>query len=251
MRSRNSLTSLLFLLTILAMCSGVSNVYASKVEISQLQFPNAVTYGQAGMIHVKAAITYTITGSKDPSLGTFGLLVVDLMDTSGRLSGSDIVVTSNPDSCRQSRQSGVGISGCAMFAAVQQFSETFDFAFAGSHIPFSPVWNLKLNVTLVDSNGAGGIGGGAYAYSNIAIPVLGVPTTSRTSASPTVTRLQFGLIVAVIVLVALVFFLSYSWRGILLGRPKDVQSAKSFCIECGKELSSNSKFCNNCGTKQP
>ncbi len=25
---------------------------------------------------------------------------------------------------------------------------------------------------------------------------------------------------------------------------------KNFCIECGSELPSKSKFCNNCGTKQ-
>lgn len=28
-------------------------------------------------------------------------------------------------------------------------------------------------------------------------------------------------------------------------------SSKSFCIECGNELPSKSKFCNNCGTRQP
>ncbi|MGD0422870.1 MAG: zinc ribbon domain-containing protein [Candidatus Bathyarchaeia archaeon] len=27
--------------------------------------------------------------------------------------------------------------------------------------------------------------------------------------------------------------------------------SKNFCIDCGKELELGSKFCNNCGTKQP
>jgi 3'-phosphoadenosine 5'-phosphosulfate sulfotransferase (PAPS reductase)/FAD synthetase len=32
---------------------------------------------------------------------------------------------------------------------------------------------------------------------------------------------------------------------------KTKKAGKNFCIECGKELTQESKFCNNCGAKQP
>jgi membrane protease subunit (stomatin/prohibitin family) len=73
------------------------------------------------------------------------------------------------------------------------------------------------------------------------------------------TMLVAGVAVIVIVIAAVALFMQ-SKRGKkakTTGAEKgdllttNVVSAKAFCIECGKELPSDSKFCRECGAKQP
>ena len=96
---------------------------------------------------------------------------------------------------------------------------------------------------------------------------LQMPQTPQTLNSPSVDFLiPLVLAIIAIAVVALFAILLYSRRGknpkAKTKKPqsktknvepeiKKTTPSKNFCIECGKELELGSKFCNNCGTKQP
>lgn len=91
--------------------------------------------------------------------------------------------------------------------------------------------------------------------SNVATTTSYAPskTTSVSQLASDITS-QLVLIAVFIAAVLLVALLVHSRRG---KHPKTIAKAKKaafvkvFCINCGKELPPKSKFCNNCGTKQP
>jgi ribosomal protein L40E len=102
-----------------------------------------------------------------------------------------------------------------------------------------------------------------YPYSSQTKPPQ-TYATQTASPSTTVPVSQIMTAVVAIAVVALVALFLYSRRG---KQPKSTQpkyiqpaatiremkpeSGKTFCIECGKELPPQAKFCRNCGTKQP
>lgn len=82
---------------------------------------------------------------------------------------------------------------------------------------------------------------------------------SQSTSHVTDNILLVGLVIAVIV-VALAGLFIYSKRGKKSKESKGVKidsttkkavSGKAFCINCGKELPADWKFCRHCGTKQP
>jgi hypothetical protein len=80
----------------------------------------------------------------------------------------------------------------------------------------------------------------------------------QTAVSSTNNTLQLPLILSVIAAVVIGAAFLYTRRKGQTIRPKvsnakriDSAREKNFCIECGRELELGSKFCNNCGTKQP
>jgi hypothetical protein len=97
-------------------------------------------------------------------------------------------------------------------------------------------------------------------------PFLQMPQSpqSSTASQPTGNPIQsnplVAPVIAVIAAVALVALILYNTRGKkpeittaekIDSKTKKAASGKNFCIECGSELPAKSKFCNNCGTKQP
>jgi len=102
-----------------------------------------------------------------------------------------------------------------------------------------------------------------YPYSSQTKPPQ-TYATQTASPSTTVPVSQIMTAVVAIAVVALVALFLYSRRG---KQPKSTQpkyiqpaatiremkpeSGKTFCIECGKELPPQAKFCRDCGTKQP
>jgi len=91
-------------------------------------------------------------------------------------------------------------------------------------------------------------------------PSLQMPQPPQTTTVSQTNNTQLALALAIIAAVVLgVLFLYTRRRGQpkvtkaekVDSKTKKAASGKNFCIECGKELPIKSKFCNNCGTKQP
>jgi hypothetical protein len=92
---------------------------------------------------------------------------------------------------------------------------------------------------------------------SLQMPQLPQPTAIQSTNNNTP---QLGLTIELIVAVVLGAVFLYSGRKEqpkvkkakkVDSKTEKVASGKNFCIECGQELSLGSKFCNNCGSKQP
>lgn len=100
-------------------------------------------------------------------------------------------------------------------------------------------------------------------YQTTAQPTYTMPLTSP-QVSPLNLYLVAGIIAGLAIAAVVSFiFLRFRGRSGAVGqqtklsqfaKPKPASlrtSGQQFCVECGSELPSKSKFCNNCGTKQP
>jgi ribosomal protein L40E len=91
------------------------------------------------------------------------------------------------------------------------------------------------------------------ATPSLQMPQPPQPTATQSNNTP---KLVLALAVIAVVLLGVVFL--YSRRKEQSTKAEKIElkteeaaSGKNFCIECGNKLPLKSKFCNNCGTKQP
>lgn len=93
-------------------------------------------------------------------------------------------------------------------------------------------------------------------------PSLQMPQPPQATANPIQSNPLVAIVIAVTAAVALVALILYTTRKRKseIAETKTVRqqrrsetkkTGRNFCIECGSELPLKSKFCNNCGTKQP
>lgn len=110
------------------------------------------------------------------------------------------------------------------------------------------IYSVQSGQTVVYTTGQTVIAVETETVSTVSTPLV-VPSTS-----------SWILVVVALVIVGLIVSILYLRRGgktestkaeQVDSKTKKTTSDKNFCIECGKELSLKSKFCNNCGTKQP
>jgi hypothetical protein len=82
----------------------------------------------------------------------------------------------------------------------------------------------------------------SVSYSTIHSPLEGITSPAPLAA--------IGVIVGILIVIALVTIPKRQKRAAGTKKPSDVPTGKSFCINCGAELQTNSKFCNKCGSAQ-
>ena len=136
-------TALLFIICLMG--SSTSNVYATSVNIIQVQYPSTVTYGSSGRLDIKVHVQAAFYPPQPNTEGQLGVLVVEIANldnNSAEISGPGVTATSQPTPCLQAPSWAPSEAQCALVATSANFDEIFDFTLSNSYVPASPFWHL-------------------------------------------------------------------------------------------------------------
>jgi hypothetical protein len=151
---RRTLFSVLLtcLLSIVVALSGVSNVYAVSVKITNVQYPTTVTYGSPDIIHIHATVSYVGLFQKQGDYGGLVVWVGDRDSNESYINGMDVVVTGDSYPIIQGKSQATGLP--FSLAEIHPLTigvgqETLDFAFSGTHAPARPSWRLVVDAFII------------------------------------------------------------------------------------------------------
>jgi len=155
------------------------------------------------------------------------------------------------------------IDGLTDFLAVTTVVQTVSWGIRlvdSAPSPFSPGHVQFVEVNLPPSIGATTSKTTTQTYTT-SMPSLQMPQPPQSTGSQSTSNtLQLVLVIAVIAAAVLVFLFIRLKRGKkpkatkaekVDSKTKKAASGKAFCVNCGKELPADWKFCRHCGTKQP
>jgi ribosomal protein L40E len=268
MQLRNLLSCLLIGIAFVLI---VPSVHAQTTSVTVLSSPSSVLIGLDGTADFDTTVQVTYAGAVQQT-NQFEILVVALVSLPGGLSLQG-TGSANPTPCLPPSVVGPilkpGFTDCAILPFGSGMETVSFHAVIPNAAPQQYHFEVLVGLSLVTSQKTTVVeGSDSYAYFYVSI-VNGATTNavSQTQSQPTVVQstdntwqVVLALAVVAAVVIGAAFF--YTRRR---GHPKNLVtkiekvdtkteesvSHKAFCINCGKELPADWRFCRHCGTKQP